>query len=64
MQMDKRNQIGCEDTTELSKEGVVLDLRALKGSQSTALPEVELVPCLPAGLGLEGLSAPGLKVTE
>jgi hypothetical protein len=62
--MDKRNQIGCEDTTKLSKEGVAFDVRVVKSDQSTTISGGEYAPNSVAGVGLEGLCAPIVKGKE
>lgn len=63
MQMDKRNQIGCEDTTKLSKEGVRFDPKAAcgKGSQPSVSLEAARAP---APTSLAVLQVPSLTVAQ
>lgn len=59
--MDKRNQIGCEDTTKLSAEGVTFDLRPTAAATTKSIYQGELQPSLGAEIGFADLSAPTLR---
>ncbi len=59
MQMDKRNQIGCEDTTKLSAVGVRFDFREEQVASCAKQGEVEL-PSEQGGQSLSDLS--GVKI--
>lgn len=62
MQMDKRNQIGCEDTTKLSANGVRFDPKATY-EQEQALPVPSEASWRQADPVLASLGAPA-RVAE
>lgn len=57
MQMDKRNQIGCEDMTKLSEKGVRFDPRAERKEQTGTIESLETAR-LPVDRAFAALKVP------